>query len=729
MATSIDIDFGLDATSFTSGIAMVNKQTKAMSNAVERQIQALAKEYKQLQGGTSEYERYRAAQKGATEQQREQIEYLLKGIEAHRGLSEAQNENANTAFKLGEAIGTKLRMSIYAAVGGLAALGAASVKAFSVFSAEADRASTIYNKAFQLNVDSNQLQGFYYAAKKVGLSVDNVDDILKDINDKFGDMALNNSGELKDVFKNLGLSLDQFIGKDPITILRDINQASSKLTSAERANIFESMGNDLDFLKPLLAENAAALDANIAKAEKFGLVISGADLTAYNQFNSTLTDIGARFDGLRTQVFAGLAEPMKEAIVYVDKWIESLGGAEVLANTISNGLVNGIKMAVGAASWLGQAFYAIKPAIDMIVGGVALTVRGMLEAVEVAAKIPGSPLWALNKESGGQMLAGIQSAQSVMDGYIGQMKTLDKSSAHSAKRIEEIQNFSNGLIGALDAGQAKGNAQFEAKVKMPELEAKVTELSQALQAAQEQVKQAKNDPSASTEQVAAAITKLAEVTAQHQQAVEALGASRKGSAGVGQVDDGAYSKELQRQKQLEEERTKLLKQQQEQLKWRDKLNSDTAKITNSAAQTQQEASQKMESAVQNFDNTVNKTEKKNASPLALDNPQISLIKGKGWYNDHVDQDPTGQKYLRQAYPEYYRKSQSQSNKSPADNSMGEKGTGEKENLGTINISVVSESGVVKLFPVLGTVKTLQELKEAVESIMGQYARNGAMGNA
>ena len=69
MATSIDIDFGLDATSFTSGIAMVNNQTKAMSNAVERQIQALAKEYKQLQGGTSEYERYRAAQKGATEQQ------------------------------------------------------------------------------------------------------------------------------------------------------------------------------------------------------------------------------------------------------------------------------------------------------------------------------------------------------------------------------------------------------------------------------------------------------------------------------------------------------------------------------------------------------------------------------------------------------------------------------------------------------------------------------------
>ena len=61
--------------------------------------------------------------------------------------------------------------------------------------------------------------------------------------------------------------------------------------------------------------------------------------------------------------------------------------------------------------------------------------------------------------------------------------------------------------------------------------------------------------------------------------------------------------------------------------------------------------------------------------------------------------------------------------------MGDKGSGEKENLGTINISVVSESGVVKLFPVLGTVKTLQELKETVESIMGQYARNGAMGNA
>ena len=729
MASSIDIDFGLNANDFIAGVAAIDTGIKKSTAAVDRQIQSLARQYQSLSGNSSEYERYRAAARGATEAQRAQINALLDGIEAQREMNQAQDEGASSAFKLGEAIGTKMRLAIIAATGGLAALGAAAVKAFSVFSNEADRASTIYNKAFQLNVDSNELQGVYYAAKKVGLSVDNVNDILKDINDKFGDLALNDSGELKDVFNTLGLSVDEFIGKDPVTILRAVNQASSQLTSTARANIFESMGNDLDFLKPMLSENAAALDANIAKAEKFGLVISGADLTAYNQFNSTLTDIGARFDGLRTLVFAGLAEPMKVAIVYVDKWIESLGGAEVLANTISNGLVNGIKMAVGAASWLGQAFYAIKPAIDMIVGGVALTVRGMLEAVEVAAKIPGSPLWAINEASGGQMLAGIQSAQSVMDGYIGQMKDLDKSIAHSAKRIEEIQNFSNGLIGAIDVGQAKNNAQSEAKVKMPELEAKVTELSQALQAAQEQVKQAKNDPSASTEQVAAAITKLAEITAQHQQAVAALDASRKGSTGVGQVDDGAYSKELQRQKQLEEERTKLLKQQQEQLKWRDKLNNEAAKTTGSAAQTQQEASRRMESAVQNFDNTVNKTEKNNASPLALDNPQISLIKGKGWYNDHVDQDPTGQKYLRQAYPEYYRKSQSQSNTPPTNNSMGDKGSGEKENLGTINISVVSEGGVVKLFPVLGTVKTLQELKEAVESIMGQYARNGAMGNA
>ena len=59
MASSIDIDFGLNANDFLAGVSSVGKQTKSMANSVERQIQTLAKEYQALKGNSSEYERYK----------------------------------------------------------------------------------------------------------------------------------------------------------------------------------------------------------------------------------------------------------------------------------------------------------------------------------------------------------------------------------------------------------------------------------------------------------------------------------------------------------------------------------------------------------------------------------------------------------------------------------------------------------------------------------------------
>ena len=100
MASSIDIDFGLNANDFLAGVSSVGKQTKSMANSVERQIQTLAKEYQALKGNSSEYERYKASLKNATAEQRSRINALVDGIEAEKRHKQAMQESADEADKL-----------------------------------------------------------------------------------------------------------------------------------------------------------------------------------------------------------------------------------------------------------------------------------------------------------------------------------------------------------------------------------------------------------------------------------------------------------------------------------------------------------------------------------------------------------------------------------------------------------------------------------------------------
>lgn len=87
------------------------------------------------------------------------------------------------------------------------------------------------------------------------LSVDNVNDILKDVNDRMGDIAINGgSGEMVDVFKTLNSDVAEFIGKDPISVVKGISEALKTASAQQKTQVFEAMGNDLSFLMPLLYE-------------------------------------------------------------------------------------------------------------------------------------------------------------------------------------------------------------------------------------------------------------------------------------------------------------------------------------------------------------------------------------------------------------------------------------------------------------------------------------------
>lgn len=342
---------------------------------------------------------------------------------ASNGANNSLNNTSTTARSISSVISGGLVVGIAGATAALTAMGAAAVTAFAVFNSEAQRASEVYNKAMQLNVNTNDLQAMHFAVQKVGMESGEIDDILKDINDRMGDMSMNGAGEMVELFEQLGLKTEEFIGKDPITVLTAINKAASALSSQERAFIFEAMGSELDSLKPLLAENAGLLTENMEKAKAFGLVISGADTKAYNDFNNTLMDISGRFDGMRTLVMAGLAEPMKEAAVFVDEWIESLGGAEEVASMVSNALVDGLLFSIDAAAFLAKGLTTVVTVIGAAVDGVTLIARGLLEAGEAFLKYTPAGI-AADKLAGGELMKGVLAGQQALDARLSDSKSL-----------------------------------------------------------------------------------------------------------------------------------------------------------------------------------------------------------------------------------------------------------------------------------------------------------------
>lgn len=124
-----------------------------------------------------------------------------------------------------------------------------------------------------------RFQELAFAAKTVGLEQDKLSDILKDVNDKFGDYLATGAGPLADFFENIapkigitkeafaGLSSDQALG----LYIKSLQQAG--VNQQELTFYLEALASDATALSPLFYNNAQALDTLSASARELGVVL------------------------------------------------------------------------------------------------------------------------------------------------------------------------------------------------------------------------------------------------------------------------------------------------------------------------------------------------------------------------------------------------------------------------------------------------------------------------
>jgi hypothetical protein len=122
-------------------------------------------------------------------------------------------------------------------------------------------------------------QKFAIAARTVGIEQDKLADILKDVNDKFGDYSATGAGPLADFFENIapkvGITADAFrnLSSDQALGLYVKTLQDAGVNQQELTFYMEALASDATALSPLLLNNAEALNAIGSSAEDLGQIL------------------------------------------------------------------------------------------------------------------------------------------------------------------------------------------------------------------------------------------------------------------------------------------------------------------------------------------------------------------------------------------------------------------------------------------------------------------------
>ena len=598
-------------------------------------------------------------------------------------------ESSTSAYDLGNILGTSIKAGAAIAVTSIMAVGAAAGTAFYLFKNEAQRAADILNTAYRLNVNTDDLQAFQFAAERVGLSVDNVNDILKDVNDRMGDIAINGGGEMVDVFKTLNLDVAEFIGKDPISVVKGISEALKTASAQQKTQVFEAMGNDLSFLMPLLYEMDTSLADAMQTARDLGAVISNVDLNAYHEFNQQLDEATTKISNMKTIVFANLAEPMQEVISYINEMIQEAGGFEQVANDIANGVVDGIMMAVDAADFLAKAFNIVAGIVEGVLNGILLIVRGMLEAAEYATKYTMAGK-AADAALGGDLSKGLEAAQQKLDKTIGDARALSTIIEDVANKNTKVDQISDGIKSRLEKGREKMNTNNAAKLEVPKLEGEIQNLEKALNDATKafiEAQAAGKDASAEftakqAAQVALDTAKAKLTDVNKQLNPRNFGQNDAGSTKEQYLANELYEKQKKDAQELEKQQSELLKQQKQAQSDKLRLDRDAAKLNQDSSRYDRQSSEVMRQAADKISRSVGA--------------------------DGAEDKPSGMSYF----------TGSQSQDSQSIDGM--------KNLGVLYIA--SQDGA-QMAKVLTTPESVQVIKQIAIAGVRDYARSGSAANS
>lgn len=328
----------------------------------------------------------------------------------------------------------------------LAGIGAAAIAAglavgasgFQLLKSTSRQIAETDRWAKSLQLSTQELLAWQFAAEKAGVSGDQMADIFKDIGDKIGDAVLNKSGEAVDALNALGLSAEKLSKVSPDKQLLAIGESLEKIsTNAEKTTILESLGNDLSKLLPLFDNNNQKLKQFIDLAKDYGVAPDPSSIDDLVKVNQLFEDMEAQVAGLKIEIAAGLAKvdltPLQGSLdklhdVLTDPLV--LQGISDLVSEVAQLAGWLVKAAAGAgqlAASKGNRFAALSGKIDLT------NIDQVNERIEYLQKIlEGKKGFYSQSESMFGWITGVDdSAKALNDELLSLIETRDKFSKAS----------------------------------------------------------------------------------------------------------------------------------------------------------------------------------------------------------------------------------------------------------------------------------------------------------
>lgn len=176
-----------------------------------------------------------------------------------------------------------------------------------------EMAKNLDNLAAVAGVDVERFQELAIGVRQFGVEQDKLADILKDVNDKFGDYMQTGAGPLADFFDNIapkvGLTAEQFANLSSeqklgayVKALQDAN-----VSQAEMTFYMEALASDATLLAKAFADSGAAMQPMIDKARELGLILDEGMIKKGKEANEQLALMEQIISGKLAQALINLA--------------------------------------------------------------------------------------------------------------------------------------------------------------------------------------------------------------------------------------------------------------------------------------------------------------------------------------------------------------------------------------------------------------------------------------
>lgn len=250
-----------------------------------------------------------------------------------------------TGMKLAENSVARLNRSTKVAFAAVAAAGVAAATAlgFAVKGA-LDHADAIGKASQKVGVAAESLSRLEYAAKLSDVSLEQLTGGLGRLSKSLADVAAGGQGPAATAFAALGIKVKDAAGELRASdeVFAEVADRFSRMEdgSTKTALAMSLFGKTGAELIPMLNSGRAGLKAMADESDRFGQTISGAAARGAEEFNDTLTRVGAISSGVANQIMQGML-PSLQAMANKMASPEFQASAKSLGDTVG-----------GALSWI-----------------------------------------------------------------------------------------------------------------------------------------------------------------------------------------------------------------------------------------------------------------------------------------------------------------------------------------------------------------------------------------